>query len=44
MGGGRRREEGMFAPLFLVNLQQPIIQASGGKPGSRIDRDNTVLH
>lgn len=23
----------MFAPLFLVNLQQPIIQASGGKLG-----------
>ncbi len=30
MGGGRQGEEGMFAWLFLVNLKQPIIQASGG--------------
>lgn len=44
MGGGQRREEGMFARLFLVNLQQHIIQASGGNSGPRIDRDNSVLH
>lgn len=41
-GGGGAREAGQFAPLFLVNFQQPIIQTSGraGGRGHDIDRDN----
>lgn len=41
-GGGGGREAGQFAPLFLVNFQQPIIQTSGrvGGRGHNIDRDN----
>lgn len=34
----------MFARLLLVNLQQAIIQASGGKRGSRMEGDNRAFH